>query len=84
MGSLIYRIYLRNSDGTETEIGSTTGNSFTYSVSAGGDYTFVVKASYTIYRGNMSKGLIISTRTIDNNVNNMFDDNDEDEDTGLN
>ncbi len=87
IGNLVYRIYLKNSDGTLTEIGSTTGNTFNYSASVGGNYTFVVKASYSIFKSNASPGLIISTRTIDNNVSNMVDPNnshdDDDEDTGL-
>ncbi len=93
IGNLIYRIYLKNSDGTLTEIGTTTGNTFNYSASVGGNYTFVVKASYSIFKYNMSNGLTISTRTIDNNVNNMVDGNqnnsnnnntNNDDDTGLN
>lgn len=91
-GNLGYRIYLVNADGSETEIGYTNTNSFIYNVTSGGEYNFKVKASYSIFKNNMSSGLVINTKTIDSNVNDWVDDNNqgnnppepENPDTGLN
>ncbi len=73
MGTLGYRIYLRNEAGNETEIGYTNSTSFSYNVSSGGNYTFVVKASYSIFKANSSSGLVINAKTIDSNVGNIVD-----------
>ncbi len=81
IGNLNYVIYLRDANGNDTRIGSTTSNTFNYLVSAGGDYTFVVKAEYTIFAKNASTGLVISTRTIDSNVNDMVDNNNNNNNT---
>ena len=45
----------------------------------GGDYTFVVKSTYTIFTKNASSGLVINARTIDNNVDNMVGDSNQDD-----
>ena len=71
IGSLGYQVYLKNSDGTETYIGYTNSNSFNYIVPSGGNYTFVVRSAYSIFKDNMSSGLTISTKTIDTNVSDM-------------
>jgi len=75
IGTLGYEIYLRDSSGTENYVGYTNINSFTYLVPTGGEYNFVVKSAYSIFKTNRSTGLIINTKTIDNNVNDFVEDN---------
>ena len=60
IGTLGYAVYLRN-NGSTTYLGYTSGTSFTYNASAGGNYTFVVKAAYSIFKDNQSAGLEIKT-----------------------
>ncbi len=84
-GTLGYRIYLVNSNGEETEIGYTNSNTYSYNVTESGEYTFKVKASYSLFRNNMSNALTINTKTIDSNIEDWVDDqNDQDQDTGSN
>ena len=75
LGTLGYEIYLKNSNGTETHIGYTSSNTFTHTVTTGGNYTFVVKAAYSIFKSNKSSGLTISTKTVDSNINNILGEN---------
>ena len=82
IGTLGYRIYLVSSDGVETEIGYTSSNTYSYNITTNGDYTFKIKSSYSIFKDNMSSGLVITTKTNDSSQSN-HDDN-SNEDTGLN
>ena len=91
IGTLGYRIYLVNSDGTETEIGYTNSNTFSYNVTVGGEYTFKIKSSYSIFKDNISNGLVINAKTIDGNVsdwveggNGNIEGENSNPDTGLN
>jgi len=92
IGTLGYEVYL-NTNGSENYIGSTNINHFTYTVPAGGEYNFVIKSAYSIFKNNRSSGLTITAKTIDVNINDLVDpsvpeDNTQDsentEDTGLN
>ena len=56
MGTIIYNVYIKDVSGDLKLIGSTAGNSYNYSISGGGNYTFVVKTSYTIFKDNASTG----------------------------
>jgi len=71
IGTINYEIYLKDSNGNENYIGSTSINSFTYTVPTGGEYTFVIKSSYSIFKDNRSSGLTISAKTIDNNISDI-------------
>ena len=50
LGNVIYNIYIKNEKGELTNIGSTTGTSFEYQISA--STTFVVKAAYELFTKN--------------------------------
>lgn len=86
IGSLGYEIYLKNSNGAETYIGFTNTNSFVYNVQTGGEYEFVIKSAYSIFKSNRSSGHTIKAKTIDNNVNDFIEDsntgNSENSNTG--
>ena len=63
IGSLGYQIYVKNADGSESNIGFTNNNSFTYSTSGSRtDYTFIVKSAYSIFKCNMSPGQSVSVQ----------------------
>ncbi|MBQ7031860.1 MAG: transglycosylase domain-containing protein [Bacilli bacterium] len=74
LGTLGYEIYLKN-NGVETYIGFTNMPTFTYIVPSGGEYEFVVKTAYSLFKSNRSTGHTISAKTIDNNVNDFVEDN---------
>ena len=74
LGTLGYEIYLKN-NGVETYIGFTNMPTFTYIVPSGGEYEFVIKTAYSLFKSNRSTGHTISAKTIDNNVNDFVEDN---------
>ena len=83
IGNVGYEVYLKNGD-TETYLGYTSGNTFSYVVPSGGAYTFIVKSAYSIFKQNMSSGLTISTATIDSNVGDIVGGNTDNETEGDN
>ena len=61
IGTLGYAVYLKN-NGKLTYLGYTSGTSYTYNTGGnGGNYTFVVKSAYSIFRDNQSNGLEIKS-----------------------
>lgn len=56
MGTIIYNVYIKDSEGGMTFLGSTDTNSYTYKIKESGDLTFVVKTSYTKFLDNASDG----------------------------
>ena len=96
IGTLGYEIYLKDASGTQKYLGYTNSPTFTYTASNGGNYTFVVKSSYSIFKNNMSSGLEITAQAnvqspvediIGGNENDtpiVEEDNITNEDTGLN
>ena len=73
MGTLGYEIYLLDASGSEKYIGFTNNNSFIYNATTGGEYNFVIKSAYTIFKDNKSSGLTINTKTIDPSINTIID-----------
>lgn len=68
IGSQGYQVYLKTSNGSLQSLGFTNNNHFTYTANGGAsNYTFVVKSSYSIFKGNMSSGLTI-TATADSSA----------------
>ena len=63
LGTLGYQIYLKNQDGSETSLGFTNNTSYTYNATGQQtDYTFIVKASYSNFKCNMSAGQSVSVK----------------------
>ena len=56
VGTIVYNVYLKNSSGELQFIGSTSDSKYVYNVTQNGNYTFVVKTSYTIFKDNASTG----------------------------
>ena len=71
IGTLGYEIYLKDTAGNLTYVGSTSSNSFVYNVPTGGEYNFVIKSAYSIFKANKSSGLLINAKTIDNNIEDI-------------
>ena len=84
IGNLVYRIYLQ--DPTTGKLGdpiaTTSNNSFSYAAKPSiTNYTFVVKAEYSIFRDNASSGLTINARAhVESNVNDMVEQDNESND----
>ena len=60
IGVIGYQVYLQNADGSLNNLGFTTKTSYTYSDSTATSYKFIVKSAYSIFKNNMSDGLVIS------------------------
>lgn len=58
IGTVGYAVYLKN-NGNLQYLGYTSGTSYTYNVAVGGNYTFVIKSAYSIFKDNQSSGLEI-------------------------
>ena len=59
IGTVGYAVYLK-SNNKLTYLGYTSGTTYTYNTGgAGGNYTFVVKSAYSIFKDNQSNGLEI-------------------------
>lgn len=58
IGTFGYQVYLQTSSGLQS-LGFTNSNNYSYTAPATGDYTFVVKSAYSIFKSNMSSGLTI-------------------------
>jgi penicillin-binding protein 1A len=59
IGSVEYEVYL-NSNGSLTLLGTTSGNSYSYTAPTAGNYSFVIKSAYTIFKSNRSSGVTTS------------------------
>lgn len=57
IGTNGYHVYIKNSNGSLTDLGFTTKNSYTYTGALTTTTTFVVKSSYSIFKNNMSSGV---------------------------
>jgi len=59
IGTFGYQIYLKDSKGNLTSLGWTQKNTYTYNAPSSGDYTFVIKSAYSIFKSNQSNGIEI-------------------------
>lgn len=67
IGQIGYDVYLKTSSG-EQYLGYTTSNTYSYNVPSGGEYTFIIKSAYSIFKYNRSSGLTITAKTIDTTI----------------
>lgn len=56
IGDIGYQVYLKQGNGLR-DLGWTRNNSFTYRTASSGTYEFVIKSSYSIYKGCQSNGV---------------------------
>ncbi len=62
IGTIGYQVYLQTSGGLQS-LGFTNSNNYTYNAPSSGEYTFVIKSAYSIFKSNMSSGLTIKGKT---------------------
>ena len=60
IGTIGYEIYISNSSGGYTSLGFTTNSNFTYNGTLSEQRKFMVKASYSKFKDNMSSGVTVS------------------------
>ena len=72
LGGLGFRIYLKDKNGTLTEVGYTTDKEYIYVGNKSGDITLVVKAEYKNFKNNASDGAEIKV-TVTGNGNSDED-----------
>lgn len=56
IGTIVYKVYSKNTAGELTYIGTTAKNTYDITVTSTSTTTYVVKTSYTIFTANMSDG----------------------------
>ena len=79
IGSLGYTIY-RNDNGSLTNVGRTESNNYTITNPPAGNYTYVIKSEFSIFKANASAGLDIKTNTgVDSNINEIINPEPEEE-----
>lgn len=59
IGNIGYQVYVKGSNGSLQSIGYTNSNHYEYTAPKAGEYTFVVKSAYSIFKNNMSSGITI-------------------------
>lgn len=57
MGNVEYQVYRKNSDGTLTLMDKTTNSTITFKDTSGGENTYIVKTSYSIFKAAISSGV---------------------------
>ena len=62
LGTLGYQVYLKDNKGNLTSLGWTQNTSYTYKAPSGGNYSFVVKTSYSIFKSNQASGIEASAK----------------------
>lgn len=66
IGHVGYQVYLENSDGTLISLGYTNQTSYTYIANEFTNYKFIIKSAYSIFKNNMSEGLVIHANMLGN------------------
>lgn len=93
IGNLGYNVYRKDSNGTLTLLDFVTTNKYDAKISESGEYTFVVKTAYSIFKSNMSDGKQVSASITVNDPliptdpdegNNGDDDDDNTDDNNNN
>lgn len=62
IGNIGYNIYLKDNNGKLTLLDFTSNNKYEYKAKEAGDYTFVVKTAYSIFKANMSDGKTVNVK----------------------
>ena len=71
LGTFGYQVYLKDENGNLTSLGWTQNTSYTYTAPSSGDYTFVVKSAYSIFKTNASDGIEIEATIESTSTNNL-------------
>ena len=69
LGTLGYNVYLKDSSGSLELLDFVSSNKYEIDIETSGEYTFVVKTTYSIFKSNMSDGKTITIKvTIDSPI----------------
>lgn len=79
IGIVGYQVYLKTSTG-EQSLGFTTDTEYQYLAPVNGNYTFVIRSAYSIFKSNMSTGLIINANS-SSSIGGSIEDNNDDNQT---
>ena len=64
MGTLGYQVFVKTDLG-EQNLGFTNNTFFNYTAPQNGNYTFIVKSSYSVFKSNQSTGIYITAQVTD-------------------
>ena len=82
IGTIEYRIYKQENNGTLTLVGQTSNTNYTLQPTETGEVTYVIRASYTIFTANMSDNLEIEVNLgMDSNIDDIINPNPGDDTT---
>lgn len=59
IGNIGYQVYVKSGNGSLQSLGYTNSNHYEWNAPKAGEYTFIIKSAYSIFKGNMSSGLTI-------------------------
>ena len=69
MGNIGYNIYLKDSEGNLQLLDFITTNTYQINIDVSGEYTYVVKTAYSIFKDNMSDGKTVKINvTVDSPI----------------
>ena len=71
LGSVGYQVYLKDKNGNLTDLGWTDKTTYTYKATSSGDYEFVIKSAYSVFKTNQSSGISIKTTVKGSNASNL-------------
>lgn len=77
IGTIGYNVYIQESDGTLKLLDYVSTNKYETTVNVAGEYTFVVKTAYSIFKQNMSDGKSVKV-TVSSSILPPSDDNPDD------
>lgn len=79
IGNLVYEVFIRNADGTLSSLGTTSNTSFNTTLPNSPSTSYVVKSTYSIFKGSASPGREITIKQ-GQSTTTPPDDNDSEED----
>lgn len=62
IGNIGYNVYIKNTDGSLKLLDYVSTNEYKTTATESGEYTFVIKTAYSIFKNNMSDGKSVSTK----------------------
>ena len=68
IGNIGYNVYLKDSEGNLQLLDYVSSNKYETTIDIAGEYTFVVKTAYSIYKTNMSDGKSVKVNVTSNSV----------------
>lgn len=80
IGTVVYDVYIKNTDGSLSLVGSTSTSSFNTTLTASTSATYIVRSSYSIFKDNASSGSSINVKTELSPITPPSENNDDEND----